>query len=959
MTNYDKKLEDILSKLDSYPFTQIDNSIFEEMTLRAAEIHNETILSKIKPPFPFDLPKKNISFSIENDGLYFAIKIPNLDKVLSKEYIDQSYSDIKADYNNFSNIEFNSSIILSNYSREEIFAKINEYNNNYEMFYKDITKYCQDIFEKKLNNIKLKISNLNKEEYYNIVFFIAVNLMIDAVAIRPLSAPQSFQDKLMIQIKNLIYILEEYDGVLEGKTSKGNYVSLKSLKEQFNSFYKDEQKFTTIPRELGASEILSHCKDNSIPIFYDDRYVIYAVEICAKLNTNNESVLKSRMAIVIKYSKLFEYGYNVDEDIVVLGLKKGMDFSKLVEIAANNLQLVKESDIANICEYYGVSIDETIKCIKNEGKFVCSQALSYILNTDFTIKQDNTIKLIASAKYLAENLKDLDNSVLIQAYYYYTRIMSDVDSLFIKFADKSNLKPEYFTEISKETENEIISRIGKEKLDNIFELIEEKVDHDNYEQSIADIVASQLIQKKSIDEEIASVERQKATISKTDPIYNQLNMRLEKLKFFKEHYDSEQVIPCDSKAFSDYYGFEFDNLIVFDCFIDNEEDIKTKAKKEYGKRIYILTPEDYLKVKDLKNRTEIKNYIDIYLKPCAGYVNNGENLDIRLSNKIEEIRMSVLKRDSLLRLVDADNPVTEEELKYTQEELDYYVAKYLPSDFDTLDKMASKTKDKKIKNAINKKIGVEKVERETKEGEHQDDLNNALSKKAEKDVQDMLKYLEEANKERIENDLEPLSFDKDSFIEVYLAIDEYKKKHNIKTKTIRDPQVAYETKERTYYNGEYHCDLCGAGKMVPVLLESHHFIPISEGGPDNIYNTACLCTECHTAIHNGLVTDQENYKLIEKIRYHIETKEPELLVKFEKTLGFSENYYTNLFDELQARHEALMAEGETKSAEELEKIISEDDKVKKEQARIKNLANIIQDYYRYSDDYQKIEEKTK
>ena len=81
---------------------------------------------------------------------------------------------------------------------------------------------------------------------------------------------------------------------------------------------------------------------------------------------------------------------------------------------------------------------------------------------------------------------------------------------------------------------------------------------------------------------------------------------------------------------------------------------------------------------------------------------------------------------------------------------------------------------------------------------------------------------------------------------------------NIRKTIKRNPDVSLRTKLRTKdKNGFIHCDFCGCDSIYGSnkstrMFETHHIIPISEGGIDNLYNTACLCPGCHRRIHNFL-----------------------------------------------------------------------------------------------------------
>jgi 5-methylcytosine-specific restriction protein A len=68
----------------------------------------------------------------------------------------------------------------------------------------------------------------------------------------------------------------------------------------------------------------------------------------------------------------------------------------------------------------------------------------------------------------------------------------------------------------------------------------------------------------------------------------------------------------------------------------------------------------------------------------------------------------------------------------------------------------------------------------------------------------------------------------------------------------RDPDISSYAKKRA--NGK--CDCCG--RLAPFnrddgtpFLETHHLIPLSEGGNDSIDNVCALCPNCHRMLHYG------------------------------------------------------------------------------------------------------------
>lgn len=138
-----------------------------------------------------------------------------------------------------------------------------------------------------------------------------------------------------------------------------------------------------------------------------------------------------------------------------------------------------------------------------------------------------------------------------------------------------------------------------------------------------------------------------------------------------------------------------------------------------------------------------------------------------------------------------------------------------------------------------------------------------------------------------------LEFNKENFDKLY--------KTNNKNYTRKD-YVAEYTKERAaIYNEEkkeYCCEICGEKFSHSKYVDSHHIIPLSEDGPDNIYNTICICPNCHRAIHDDekIWTVYNQYLLLEKVENHLKKDNPELLDKFYE-LFFKYTYeYNNIID---------------------------------------------------------------
>ena len=59
------------------------------------------------------------------------------------------------------------------------------------------------------------------------------------------------------------------------------------------------------------------------------------------------------------------------------------------------------------------------------------------------------------------------------------------------------------------------------------------------------------------------------------------------------------------------------------------------------------------------------------------------------------------------------------------------------------------------------------------------------------------------------------------------------------------------------------CMLCG--KDVGKRIQWHHIIPRYAGGPDTYENSAALCPNCHTEVHEYMYGDEEYTKFTEKM----------------------------------------------------------------------------------------------
>lgn len=138
----------------------------------------------------------------------------------------------------------------------------------------------------------------------------------------------------------------------------------------------------------------------------------------------------------------------------------------------------------------------------------------------------------------------------------------------------------------------------------------------------------------------------------------------------------------------------------------------------------------------------------------------------------------------------------------------------------------------------------------------------------------------------------------DSFDELYSF---WKMKHK-NERYKRNPAVALYTKNRARdEDGNYCCELCDSKNFESSSFHSHHMIPLSMGGVDNIYNTICLCPNCHQYAHSGKMTLSQENLMFEVIRNHILKENPEYIHNFNKMISpvaETEDYYDENKDQI-------------------------------------------------------------
>ena len=117
-----------------------------------------------------------------------------------------------------------------------------------------------------------------------------------------------------------------------------------------------------------------------------------------------------------------------------------------------------------------------------------------------------------------------------------------------------------------------------------------------------------------------------------------------------------------------------------------------------------------------------------------------------------------------------------------------------------------------------------------------------------------------------------------------------------KIKTRRNPKVSLDTKLRTMTpKGSMRCEMCGEFESFDThSFDSHHIIPLSEGGVDNVYNTVCLCGNCHKRMHGNIpFTYDLKWKMLMNVRNNLEKSTPYYVEKFDRLFNPNYNYLYN------------------------------------------------------------------
>ncbi len=331
-------------------------------------------------------------------------------------------------------------------------------------------------------------------------------------------------------------------------------------------------------------------------------------------------------------------------------------------------------------------------------------------------------------------------------------------------------------------------------------------------------IVNQLLTKSQDDYKKISLDELKTKISSITKssdnsdtnTKNKVKSLTDKISFLV---DNKPLAIIEGKnKFINYMGYIYKNgYVAFDYISDSVE-------KSYGHAIYIIKLEDLSRYSNLSLSDLRKNHSDKVIR-------------IVHSNNWEEKLKKVLTT-----FQDAEQLLIPEEIM----EID------MASTLEQLDQLRNTLA------VVNAEIEA-KIEAKKKKIEQIMTIDNEIKKSdtaAELYRSEQEELLEDEDR-LLENGGESMDF---------VSLHELSKK--LKKTNKRNPEVSLRTKLRTKdEKGFMHCDFCGCSSISDNMygsnkstrmFEAHHIIPISEGGIDNLYNTACLCPGCHTRIHNYL-----------------------------------------------------------------------------------------------------------
>lgn len=300
------------------------------------------------------------------------------------------------------------------------------------------------------------------------------------------------------------------------------------------------------------------------------------------------------------------------------------------------------------------------------------------------------------------------------------------------------------------------------------------------------------------------------------------------------HYLKPYKVQIGSGKFKNFYVFYYENgMVVLD-----------KLNGEYGS-LYIMPIMIYLSIlknENIKNLYEVRNILGV-----RSVSHRKNNWQIEVKNLIDSHKITMEEIEFLEKASEVSLPVNDEQLQSLKKQ-------YKDNDF------------------LQTEIKQKEIERKKRFEEIDEEIKRDKASECSKDL------LDDEEEQIIEEVDEPNDF---------LVIND----SSIQSKVTRNPKVSLFTKLRTKDDqGMMHCDLCGEFVSFDTRnFEAHHIIPLANNGVDNVYNTVCLCGNCHNRIHSKVPpTMFEIGWMLQRVRERVIKTTPFYLQNFDRL--FNPNY---------------------------------------------------------------------
>lgn len=287
---------------------------------------------------------------------------------------------------------------------------------------------------------------------------------------------------------------------------------------------------------------------------------------------------------------------------------------------------------------------------------------------------------------------------------------------------------------------------------------------------------------------------------------------------------------------------KFKNFHVF--YYENGMVVLDKLNGEYGS-LYIMPIMIYLSIlknENIKNLYEVRNILGV-----RSVSHKKNNWQIEVKNLIDSHKITMEEIEFLEKASEVSLPVNDEQLQSLKKQ-------YKDNDF------------------LQTEIKRKEIERKKRFEEIDEEIKRDKASECSKDL------LDDEEEQIIEEVDEPNDF---------LVIND----SSIQSKVTRNPKVSLFTKLRTKDDqGMMHCDLCGEFVSFDTRnFEAHHIIPLANNGVDNVYNTVCLCGNCHNRIHSKVPpTMFEIGWMLRRVRERVIKTTPFYLQNFDRL--FNPNY---------------------------------------------------------------------